>query len=102
MDGSVQKQQLFNLADNPNELLIEHHSPEVAKLIEVTPTSDQVNLAGDPRYADKRKEMEALLLAEMRRLNDPWRLWNQPDDGLAAPEAKTSGRDRAEPRKKKK
>jgi hypothetical protein len=26
--------------------------------------------------------MEALLLAEMRRLDDPYRLWNQPDDGL--------------------
>jgi hypothetical protein len=26
--------------------------------------------------------MESLLLAEMRRLDDPWRLWNQPDDGL--------------------
>ncbi len=102
MDGSVQKQQLFNLVDNPNELLMEHHSPEVAKLTGITPTTDQVNLAGDPRYADKRKEMEDLLLAEMRRLNDPWRLWNQPDDGLAAPEAKASGRDRAEPRKKKK
>ena len=27
-------------------------------------------------------EMEALLLAEMRRLHDPYRLWDQPDDGL--------------------
>ena len=36
-------------------------------------------------YADKLKEMEALLLAEMRRLDDPWRLWNQPDDGLVPP-----------------
>ena len=31
------------------------------------------------------QEMEALLLAEMRRLDDPWRLWNQPDDGLTPP-----------------
>jgi hypothetical protein len=29
--------------------------------------------------------MRALLLAEMRRLDDPWRLWNQPDDGLTPP-----------------
>ena len=29
--------------------------------------------------------MEALLLAEMRRLDDPYRLWNQPDDGLEPP-----------------
>ena len=34
------------------------------------------------------KEMEALLLAEMRRLNDPYRLWNQPDDGLEPPKIK--------------
>ena len=29
--------------------------------------------------------MQDLLLAEMRRLEDPWRLWNQPDDGLTPP-----------------
>ncbi len=29
--------------------------------------------------------METLLLSEMRRLDDPWRLWDQPDDGLAPP-----------------
>jgi hypothetical protein len=29
--------------------------------------------------------MEALLLSEMRRLHDPYRLWNQPDDDLAPP-----------------
>jgi hypothetical protein len=26
--------------------------------------------------------MQALLLSEMRRLHDPYRLWNQPADGL--------------------
>jgi choline-sulfatase len=26
--------------------------------------------------------MEALLLSEMRRLDDPYRLWDQPDDGV--------------------
>ncbi|HEX3870099.1 MAG TPA: sulfatase, partial [Pirellulales bacterium] len=40
------------------------------------------NLAGKHEYAAKQAEMEALLLAEMRRLDDPYRLWNQPDDGL--------------------
>ena len=44
-----------------------------------------MNLAGDPRHAEKLKEMEGLLLAEMRRLHDPYRLWNQPDDGLEPP-----------------
>jgi len=44
-----------------------------------------VNLAGDPRHAAKLGELEALLLAEMRRLDDPLRLWDQPADGLPRP-----------------
>jgi hypothetical protein len=39
----------------------------------------------DPVHAEKLAEMKELLLAEMRRLNDPWRLWDQPDDGLVSP-----------------
>ena len=54
----------------------------------IRPRKNQVNLSGNPKYAAKLKEMEALLLAEMRRLNDPYRLWNQPDDGLALPKIK--------------
>jgi hypothetical protein len=82
LDGGVRETQLFNLADNPHELLKEHHDPQVVALTGVTPTKDQVNLAGDPRYVDKLEEMEALLLSEMRRLHDPSRLWNQPADDL--------------------
>ena len=70
--------QLFNLAENPDELLEQHHDPQVIALTGGNAAKHQVNLAGDPRYADKLEEMEALLLAEMRRLHDPWRLWNQP------------------------
>ncbi len=80
MDGSVRETQLFNLQDNSEEFLAEHHDPEVIGLTGRTPAQHQVNLAGDPRYAKKLAEMEALLLAEMRRLDDPWRLWNQPSD----------------------
>ena len=58
------------------------------QLTGVEPETNQVNLAGDPKYADKLAEMEEMLLAEMRRLNDPWRLWNQPDDGQTPPEKK--------------
>jgi hypothetical protein len=29
--------------------------------------------------------MEALLLAQMRRLDDPFRLWDQPSDGRQLP-----------------
>lgn len=84
LDGKVQETQLFNLKENPHEFLVQHHDPNLAALLGIKPTKGQVNLAGDPAYADKLKEMEALLLAEMRRLDDPWRLWNQPDDGLGA------------------
>jgi hypothetical protein len=39
--------------------------------------------------------MEALLLTEMRRLNDPYRLWNQPDDELEPPKIKErAGKDK--------
>lgn len=75
LDGKVRETQLFNLADNPNEWLSEHGKED-----------DRFrDLAEAPEYKDKLAEMEALLLAEMRRLDDPWRLWNQPDDGLTPP-----------------
>ena len=78
MDGQVRETQLFNLIENPHELLDQHHDPRVIALGGHTPTPQQRNLAGDARYAEKLKEMEALLLAEMHRLDDPYRLWNQP------------------------
>jgi arylsulfatase A-like enzyme len=85
MNGEVRETQLFNLKDNPDEFLAEHHDPEVIALNGSSPAKHQVNLAADPQHAAKLEEMEALLLAEMRRLDDPWRLWNQPDDGLTPP-----------------
>jgi len=84
-NGAVRQTQLFNLRDNPDELLAEHHDPKVVALTGANAQTHQVNLAADPRYADKLKQMQALLLAEMRRLEDPWRLWNQPDDHLTPP-----------------
>lgn len=78
MDGKVRQTQLFNLKENPHEFLKEHHAADVKKLVGINPTADQVNLADDPRYAKQRKEMEALLLSEMKRLDDPYRLWDQP------------------------
>ncbi len=83
MDGAVREKQLFNLAENPDEFLSQHHEPATIALTGTTPSPDQVNLASDPRYADKLAEMEALLLSEMRRLDDPYRLFGQPDDGLS-------------------
>lgn len=86
LDGSVQQTQLFNIAENPDEYLVEHHAAAVKSLSGCDPQPHQINLANDPKYADKLAEMENLLLSEMRRLDDPWRLWNQPDDGLVRPD----------------
>ena len=85
LDGKVRETQLFNLKENPDEFLIQHHDPAVVALTGRQPAPNQVNLAGDPRYAAKLQEMEALLLAEMRRLDDPFRFWNQPGDNLPTP-----------------
>jgi arylsulfatase A-like enzyme len=76
-DGQVRETQLFNLAENPYELVEQHHQMQVIDHTGYTPTHGQRNLAQDPRDAGKLEEMESLLLAEMRRLDDPYRLWNQ-------------------------
>lgn len=78
LDGAVRETQLFNLRKNPNEFLVQHHDPAVVAMTRVKPGPDQLNLANDPDYAAKRREMEALLLAEMKRWGDPYRLWDQP------------------------
>jgi choline-sulfatase len=74
-DGAVRETQLFNLAKNPHEFLPEHGRKEEM----------ETDLAEDPKYADKLAEMQAVLLAEMRQLDDPYRFWNQPSDNLPAP-----------------
>lgn len=68
MDGTIRETQLFNLAKNPHEFVAQHQKGG----------GDLTNLADDPAYADRRQEMEALLLSEMQRLDDPYRLWDQP------------------------
>ncbi|MFI3306002.1 MAG: sulfatase-like hydrolase/transferase [Rikenellaceae bacterium] len=77
MDGAVRETQLFNLNDNPEELMIEHHSNEVVAATGNKPKKGQVDLAEDKRYSKKLAEMEALLLDEMNKQGDPYRLWNQ-------------------------
>ena len=78
MQGAVRKTQLFDLSNNPDELLEAHLVDVVVGLTGNVPEVHQRNLAEDPRFAGKRAEMEALLLAEMQRLDDPYRMWNQP------------------------
>jgi arylsulfatase A-like enzyme len=70
--------QLFDLNANPNEYLDEHHDPAVTAISHAAPKPDQKNLADDKAHAGKRAEMEALLLAEMKRHHDPYRFSDQP------------------------
>jgi len=87
LDGKVRETQLFNLGNNPHEFLAEHEIPLEPRrkvlpdgTVELNPKASgpKRNLAGVPLVADKQKELEALLLSEMERLNDPYRLWDQP------------------------
>lgn len=82
MDGAYHVTQLFNLRENPYELIEAHQNPQVIALTGIHPKPMQNNLAWDPAYREKLEEMEALLLEQMRLHDDPFRLWNQPDDGL--------------------
>ena len=75
--GQVRKTQLFNLAQNPMEYLAFHQLDSVVAQTKNKPAENQRNLADDPEFVEKRKELEALLLAEQKRLDDPYRLWDQ-------------------------
>jgi len=77
LDGKVRETQLFNLKDNPHEFLAESHQAKVKALSGAQPKKGQRNLANDPKHAAKLKEMEDLLLSEMKRLDDPHRFWDQ-------------------------
>ena len=77
MDGRVRETQLFNLKENPHEYLKQNHASAVKVQTGAKPKPNQRNLAKDPKHAVKLKEMEALLLSEMKRLDDPHRFWDQ-------------------------
>ncbi len=76
-DRKVNETQLFNLADNPDEFLPEHG--RTGPML--------TNLATNPAHAGKLREMQDLLLTEMRRLDDPFRFSDQPGDDLPPPPA---------------
>ncbi len=80
LNGSVRETQLFNLNQNPHEFLQEHHGLTEGSNNSPKLTDQHVNLADNPAYAPKRQELESLLLAEQKRLHDPYRLWDQPKD----------------------
>ncbi|MEM1063660.1 MAG: sulfatase, partial [Planctomycetota bacterium] len=77
LDGRVRKTQLFNLAENPHELLPGHHVASVRAMTRYQEAPTEIDLADDPRYATKRAQLEALLTAQMDAYEDPYRLWYQ-------------------------
>ncbi len=78
-DGTVRQTQLFNLKENPFELLIEHHDPVIINLNKNKPLSNQQNLADNPKYSGRLKKMEKLLYKQQLKYNDPYHLWDQPE-----------------------
>ena len=74
LDGSVRRTQLFDLRTNPEELLIEHHTPELIELLGNRPAAGQIDLAAEPEYAELRGKLELLLELEMQQLGDPYTL----------------------------
>lgn len=74
LDGQVRETQLFNLKENPFELLKEHHSAKLKSQLKNEPKANQVNLADDPQFAAKRKELEGLLSSQMKAHGDPYTL----------------------------
>jgi choline-sulfatase len=74
LDGQVRETQLFDLRANPLEFLHEHQAAEVVSATGHQPQATQTNLADDPKFATKRRELEKLLQEEMTRLKDPYEL----------------------------
>jgi arylsulfatase A-like enzyme len=81
-DRKIRETQLFDLKENPEEFMAEHARSDLVSLVGSSPARHQTNLASDPKHASKLKEMRQLLLAEMRRWDDPYRLSDQPSDDL--------------------
>lgn len=67
----LQQVQLFNLRQNPHELLPEHHADALQGLLSASPSPQQTNLADQPQYAAQLLQMQQLLQSEMLRLHDP-------------------------------
>lgn len=63
--------QLFNLQQNPHELLPQHHAEAVSRQLSAAPAPLQTNLADQPQYAAQLQQMRQLLKSEMQRLDDP-------------------------------
>lgn len=80
-DGLVRETQLFNLAENPDELLLSHHVAAVERLTKNDPGRDQRDLAEDPAFAEVRAGLEELLRDKVKRHDDPYTLWDQAKNG---------------------
>lgn len=72
--SGIDETQLFNLAENPHELIAQHHDSRIVELTGYKPKHEETNLADDPKYVSKRKELEALLLQQQKSHDDPFLL----------------------------
>lgn len=80
----IRRTQLFDLRDNPHELLAEHDTPAVRRASAAAPTPAQRNLAADPRHADTLAAMRRLLAEQMRIHDDPDRFADLVTPGSGA------------------
>ena len=71
---SVRETQMFNLNDNPNEFIPEHHDANLQSKLGINPKPLQTDLAEHPDYQKQKSALSALLAAEMKQLGDPYDL----------------------------
>jgi choline-sulfatase len=72
--NATQETQLFDLALNPNEFLLQHTDPGMASLLGLEATPNQIDLADHPAYALVRQAMEEKMMAQRKLHEDPYQL----------------------------
>ena len=71
---TVRETQMFNLNNNPNEFLPEHHDEKLQSKLGIKLDPLQTDLSEHPDYQEQKSLLTNLLLAEMQELGDPYDL----------------------------
>lgn len=79
LEGTVRETQMFDLTENPWELLVEHRVDSCIEQTGNRPSEHQQDLAELPEFATKRMELEMLLKEQQHTWGDPFMLWDQND-----------------------
>lgn len=77
LEGTVRETQMFDLTENPWELLVEHSTDSCIEQTGNRPGEHQQDIAELPDFAAKRVELERLLKDQQRTWGDPYMLWDQ-------------------------